>query len=173
MAWCESWRRCGLRVLCVDRGSYCRVVHSRAAWPQRRGYAQLARAMGIAEGSIVVCDRPLDTAAEVREVGKLLGSSPFLLVTSAYYMPRAMLMVRRTGANPIAAPTGQRAFGAARVTWRSLICRSRRPARHGTRNSRVCRFRGDRQRTGLRQLIRPTLSRPRAVAIADANAGGS
>src|SRR5437764_11040946 len=29
-----------------------------------QGYAQLALAMGIAEGSIIVCDRPLDTAAE-------------------------------------------------------------------------------------------------------------
>lgn len=93
--------------------------------PVAQGYARLARALGIAEQSIIMSDQPLDTRAEAREVEKLLGSTPFLLVTSAYHMPRAMLLMRRAGANPIAAPTGQRAFGATSVTWRDFLPGSR------------------------------------------------
>jgi uncharacterized SAM-binding protein YcdF (DUF218 family) len=36
-------------------------------------------------------------------------------------MPRAMLLMRQYGANPIAAPTGQRAFGSIRVSWRDFV----------------------------------------------------
>jgi uncharacterized SAM-binding protein YcdF (DUF218 family) len=93
--------------------------------PVAWGYARLARALGIAEQSITVSDQPLDTRAEAREVRKLLGNAPFLLVTSAYHMPRAMLLMRRAGANPIAAPTGQQAFGATPVTWRDVLPGSR------------------------------------------------
>ena len=89
--------------------------------PVAQGYAQLARAFGVAQQSLIVCDRPLDTRAESRVVHNLLGSSPFLLVTSAYHMPRAMLMMHQAGANPIAAPTGQRAFGTSPITWRSFL----------------------------------------------------
>jgi uncharacterized SAM-binding protein YcdF (DUF218 family) len=89
--------------------------------PGAQGYAQLALAMGISPESLIVSDQPLDTRAEARAVRRLLGGSPFLLVTSAYHMPRAMLMMRQAGTNPIAAPTGQRAFGASRISWRSFV----------------------------------------------------
>lgn len=89
--------------------------------PSAQGYAQLARAMGIPGEAIIVSDRPLDTDSEAREVQKLLHGSPFLLVTSAYHMPRAMLVMRRAGAHPIAAPTGQRAFGAPLISWGAFV----------------------------------------------------
>jgi uncharacterized SAM-binding protein YcdF (DUF218 family) len=89
--------------------------------PTAQGYARLARAMGIAQEAIILSDRPLDTEAEAREVRQLLGSSPFLLVTSAYHMPRAMLLMRQAGAHPIAAPTGQHAYGRVRIEWRAFL----------------------------------------------------
>jgi len=103
---------------------------SRGRVPVAQGYAQLARSLGFPEQSLILSDPPPDTRAESREVGKLLGSTPFLLVTSAYHMPRAMLMMRRAGAAPIAAPTGQRAFGATPFGWRVLL-----PGSGGLRNT--------------------------------------
>ena len=72
-----------------------------------QGYAELARDLGIDPGSLVLSDQALDTNAEARDVVQRLGGEPFLLVTSAYHMPRAMQLMRRAGARPIAAPTGQ------------------------------------------------------------------
>jgi uncharacterized SAM-binding protein YcdF (DUF218 family) len=75
--------------------------------PSARGYADLARELGIPDGSLALIDKPLDTAAEARSVAALIGAAPFILVTSAYHMPRAMLEMRRAGLQPIPAPTGQ------------------------------------------------------------------
>lgn len=75
--------------------------------PPARGYANLARGLGIADASLAVLDTALDTGAEARAVVVFLGKAPFILVTSAYHMPRAMLQMERAGAQPIAAPTGQ------------------------------------------------------------------
>jgi hypothetical protein len=41
--------------------------------PVAQGYAQLARALGVAEPSLIVSDRPRDTRTESNEVRKLLG----------------------------------------------------------------------------------------------------
>src|SRR5262249_18389498 len=87
--------------------------------PSAHGYAIFAREMGIDPASIVMKDQPLDTAAEARTITPLFGSSPFLLVTSAYHMRRAMLLFERAGAHPIPAPTGQR-IGVAPVLNRWL-----------------------------------------------------
>jgi len=89
--------------------------------PAAEGYARLALALGVPERSITVSGQGLDTPEEARALGKLLGQQPFLLVTSAYHMPRAMLLLRQTGANPVAAPTGQRAFGRERLASSSLL----------------------------------------------------
>jgi uncharacterized SAM-binding protein YcdF (DUF218 family) len=71
------------------------------------GYARLARALGVADASLVVLDTALDTAQEARAIAARLGNAPFLLVTSAWHMPRAMLQMKLAGAKAIPAPTGQ------------------------------------------------------------------
>lgn len=76
--------------------------------PSGRGYAIFARDMGTDPASIVVFDQPENTADEVRALTKLFGTSPFLLVTSAAHMKRAMKLFEGTGAHPIPAPTDQR-----------------------------------------------------------------
>ncbi len=75
--------------------------------PSALGYAQIAGELGIQRSALVVMDRAMDTDQEAQDVAALLGQSPFILVTSAYHMPRAMLLMRRAGANPLPAPTGQ------------------------------------------------------------------
>ena len=76
--------------------------------PVALGYAQIARDFGTADASLVALQSPRDTAAEARAVAPLLGGAPFVLVTSAYHMPRAVRLMQRAGQHPIPAPTGQR-----------------------------------------------------------------
>lgn len=46
-----------------------------------------------------------DTQEEALYLKKTLGKQPFILVTSAYHMPRAMHLFESSGMHPIAAPT--------------------------------------------------------------------
>jgi uncharacterized SAM-binding protein YcdF (DUF218 family) len=71
------------------------------------GYAKFAADFGVDEGSIVKLEQPLDTAEEAGRVAALIGKAPFILVTSAYHMPRAVRLMELAGARPIPAPTGQ------------------------------------------------------------------
>src|SRR5262249_37828707 len=64
-----------------------------------RGYARLATALGIESQSLIILDRATDTSAEARDVDAVLHSAPFLLVTSAWHMPRAMRLMQRAGAH--------------------------------------------------------------------------
>jgi uncharacterized SAM-binding protein YcdF (DUF218 family) len=79
--------------------------------PSAQGYAELAHQLGIPAAALLLLDTPLDTRAEARSLAALLGSSRFILVTSAYHMPRAMLEMRHAGLAPIPAPTGQLVSG--------------------------------------------------------------
>jgi uncharacterized SAM-binding protein YcdF (DUF218 family) len=89
--------------------------------PPAHGYAELARDLGIEDSSLMVSDQPLDTGEEARAVVKLLGSQPFLLVTSAYHMPRAMRQMRRAGAAAIPAPGQQLVKSETSVDWGKLL----------------------------------------------------
>lgn len=89
--------------------------------PSALGYAELARGLGIDDSALLVLDAPLDTGAEARSVAALIGAAPFILVTSAYHMPRAMRLMKRAGAHPIPAPTGQLAREPANHGWREWL----------------------------------------------------
>jgi uncharacterized SAM-binding protein YcdF (DUF218 family) len=65
----------------------------------------------VPDASILSLSGSLDTHGEARAVSKLVGPAPFILVTSAYHMPRALWFMERAGAHPIPAPVGQRARG--------------------------------------------------------------
>lgn len=71
------------------------------------GYEQLAREFGVPDASMMVLSKGLNTAQEAHAVAAQLGTAPFFLVTSAAHMPRAMWQMKRAGARPIPAPTGQ------------------------------------------------------------------
>lgn len=66
--------------------------------------AETARALGVQEEEMVLESRSRDTAEQARRVGEHVGREPFLLVTSASHMPRAMLLFRQEGLHPIPAP---------------------------------------------------------------------
>jgi uncharacterized SAM-binding protein YcdF (DUF218 family) len=74
-----------------------------------RGYARMAGELGVPEGRLIIIEKDArDTASETRLVAARVGSEPFLLVTSADHMPRALRLMRRVGGNPIPAPATQR-----------------------------------------------------------------
>jgi uncharacterized SAM-binding protein YcdF (DUF218 family) len=93
-------------------GGAARLVLSGGALPGENspaiGYARLARDLGVDDSAQVVMKESLDTHAEANSIAALVGPAPFILVTSAYHMPRAVRWMERAGARPIPAPTGQR-----------------------------------------------------------------
>ena len=89
--------------------------------PVALGYARFAKSAGVPAESIVTLTGSLDTRDEARAVAGLLGATPFILVTSAFHMPRALWLMERAGVHPIPAPVGQRAWGMDRLVIGALI----------------------------------------------------
>ena len=67
--------------------------------------ARLAKALGVEEENLIVNGLPRDTKEEAEFTKSIVGNAPFILVTSATHMPRAMMIFESEGLNPIAAPT--------------------------------------------------------------------
>lgn len=109
------WRRIPEARLLVSGGAPAPIA------PSAQGYATLARELGVPESHLTVLDRPLDTDEEAWTVAQLLHSMPFVLVTSASHMPRAMELMRRSGANAIPAPTGHRGMSTPASCWRCWL----------------------------------------------------
>lgn len=61
--------------------------------------------LGINPSNIFIEGGSQDTYKESIYLKKYVGSKPFILVTSAYHMPRAMALFKKQGMQPIAAPT--------------------------------------------------------------------
>lgn len=85
------------------------------------GYAALVRDLGVDGNSLMVLDRSLTTAAEARSVAAAIGSQPFLLITSAWHMPRAMRLMDRAGAHAIPLPTGRQTGVPCESYWVCLL----------------------------------------------------
>ena len=67
--------------------------------------ARLATALGVAKKDMIINGKPADTKEEALFTKSILGTKPFVLVTSATHMPRAMILFHSLGMHPIAAPT--------------------------------------------------------------------
>ncbi|HSR74014.1 MAG TPA: envelope biogenesis factor ElyC [Sulfurovum sp.] len=66
---------------------------------------RLAISLGVDEKDIILHLGTKDTQEEAQAGKKLLGSEPFILVTSASHMPRALKFFKQEGLHPIPAPT--------------------------------------------------------------------
>ena len=66
---------------------------------------KLAISLGVKSEDIIRFDTPKDTRLEAIQTKKLLGNEKFILVTSASHMKRSILLFKKLGLNPIAAPT--------------------------------------------------------------------
>ena len=84
------------------------VVSGGAVFSSRAGAlitAEAARGLGVPEKDLVVRSEGQDTHGEAEDIFVVVGVEPFFLVTSASHMARAMMIFRKAGMNPIAAPT--------------------------------------------------------------------
>ncbi|STR40362.1 membrane Protein [Klebsiella michiganensis] len=59
--------------------------------------ARVAESLGIPRSEILVLDKPKDTEEEAAAVKMAIGDAPFLLVTSASHLPRAMIFFAAPG----------------------------------------------------------------------------
>jgi uncharacterized SAM-binding protein YcdF (DUF218 family) len=66
---------------------------------------RVAESLGVDSGRIVTEERPRDTAEEAEMLQPMLKDMPFILVTSAAHMERALTLFREAGTHPVAAPT--------------------------------------------------------------------
>ena len=73
--------------------------------PPATAMVELALQMGIDAKRLRVERHSRDTADQAIALAPMLRGTPFLLVTSAYHMPRSMALFRAAGTRPIAAPT--------------------------------------------------------------------
>jgi len=66
--------------------------------------ARVAESLGVPRSQIMTLDEPKDTEEEAAAVAKAIGQQPFLLVSSASHLPRAVIFFRNAGLQPIPAP---------------------------------------------------------------------
>ena len=83
--------------------------------------ARVAESLGIPRSEIIVLDNPKDTEEEAAAVKEAIGDAPFLLVTSASHLPRAMIFFRRAGLTPLPAPANQLAIESPLNPWERAI----------------------------------------------------
>jgi uncharacterized SAM-binding protein YcdF (DUF218 family) len=100
----------GLRLL--HHLPQAQLIVSGAPGLSRLAYAQVAetaaRSLGVEPSRIARMDDPRDTHDEVTELTRRLGDKPFVLVTSAAHMPRAMAMCQKVGLHAHPAPADYR-----------------------------------------------------------------
>lgn len=78
--------------------------HSQAT--MAAAYANTAREFGVPADKIIIEQRPHDTRQEANYISKIVKQQPFILVTSAFHMQRAMNLFEAQHTHPIPAPCG-------------------------------------------------------------------
>jgi len=70
--------------------------------------ARAAEIMGVEGDKIILEEFSRDTGDQARLIYEMIGNERFILVTSASHMPRSMVLFRKSGMQPIPAPTDYR-----------------------------------------------------------------
>ncbi|MEJ2009016.1 MAG: ElyC/SanA/YdcF family protein [Acidobacteriota bacterium] len=83
----------------------CKLILSGGPPAMAQTMGQIAHSLGIAQQQIILEEHSRNTEQEAQFIRPTVGTTPFLLVTSASHMPRAMDLFRTLGMKPIAAPT--------------------------------------------------------------------
>jgi uncharacterized SAM-binding protein YcdF (DUF218 family) len=101
----------GVRVSKMLHG--CKLVLSGGLGPGgvssiAQAMAQLAQELGVDRRDMILERQSRDTEEEARLVAPIVGKLPFILVTEASHMPRALALFRKQGTHPIADPVSFR-----------------------------------------------------------------
>lgn len=83
----------------------CKLILSGGPPAATRTMQEIALSLGIPQQEITLEEKSRNTEQEARFIKPMVGATPFILVTSAYHMPRAMDLFRKLGMQPVAAPT--------------------------------------------------------------------
>ena len=75
--------------------------------PEATILSRVAEELGVAKSSMVLEVESRDTKDHPLYVRPIVKEDPFILVTSAFHMPRAVKLFAKQGLEPIPAPTGQ------------------------------------------------------------------
>ncbi|AUQ43784.1 envelope biogenesis factor ElyC [Yersinia ruckeri] len=86
-----------------------------------RTAAGVAESLGVPVTDIIALEKPKDTEEEAAEVALLVGNKPFLLVTSANHLPRAIKFFTDNGMQPIPAPANQLAVTTPLHNWERIL----------------------------------------------------
>ena len=73
--------------------------------PVAQAMAKTAEGLGVNPQDLLLEMKSMDTAEEARLLKPIVGEEPFVLVTSAWHMPRAMALFRHAGLHPLPDPT--------------------------------------------------------------------
>lgn len=79
--------------------------------------ATVARDLGVDPTTMILETESRDTKDEARLLRPILGTAPFLLVTSASHLPRAMRLFEAQGMQPLPVPTRHLARGRLGFSW--------------------------------------------------------
>ncbi len=74
--------------------------------PEAKMMENIARELGIPERDIILETESMDTKDEAMFVKPLVGSEPFVLITTASHMPRSMALFKKLDMNPIPSSIG-------------------------------------------------------------------
>ncbi len=83
----------------------CKLILSGGPPAAAQAMKDVAISLGIPQQEIILEEKSRNTEQEAQFIKPMVGSTPFILVTSASHMPRAMGLFQKLGMHPIAAPT--------------------------------------------------------------------
>jgi uncharacterized SAM-binding protein YcdF (DUF218 family) len=96
----------GIRIYRENPGSKLLLSGGRGyrAIPEARVAQDVAIFLGVDKDDIILEPDSMDTKDQARLLKPMIGKDPFVLVTSALHLPRAMALFRKQGMDPIPGP---------------------------------------------------------------------
>jgi uncharacterized SAM-binding protein YcdF (DUF218 family) len=98
----------GIRVLRKNPGA--KLILSGGGFadpvPEAMVMAEVSRFMGVSKDDTIIESASKDTEDQARLIKPIVGTAPFVLVTSAIHMPRSMALFEKLGMRPIPGPAG-------------------------------------------------------------------